>query len=864
MDGQEDGRYSMRRSIILILLALTTAAAAWADSDYSVRVGLNRDGVRFKVDGQVYQSMQNFIWPLGSRHVVQFLYSLDEHDQVTAYQFSDGHVARFSFSGWVVSGPNGASVPNVNSGGPIVEFFVEPDLSAIIGTVTLEHLVYLDFLPNLPDNAVADSCAGSPQDPPQDFTRMGVVFIDQVCYDRTNHEIWLAGGEHDLSALAYIGWVFQGWYFDSHGPPDLYSTKINIVASTTLKPLFTRAKRVQFSSNPLGLKIVVDRAIIATPPAPPIRKFFDYTDAACTPDYTRLPANPPLGFMPLCLGTYDFVPGSQHHLAAPESQMDSQGNYWIFNGFDNGLGQNSVYTAGTDINQIDVVTANFVRGVYASVITNVSELNVFVDGRNNWPGPGQNFIWGVGQPHTVSAPNQLTDSKGRVWEFVSWSDGGAPEHEVVVSAGSPGFAVTANYKLLGQVQLTSTPSGITMQVDGTTCVTPCTFNREPGATLSVTTPDKVTQSDAARYDFFGWVDRDSKLTQSITFDSNVQNLHAHYRGAYLLTVQADPSDATTFTFSPTSPDGFYIEGTAVSVTVNEKDGFKFQAWGGDGNGTGKTLAVTMNAPHHLVAYFEEVPVIYPAGIRNAAGETPDGTVAPGSIITIFGKKMTKEFKLGPSNPLAQAIGDTYVAVDNGGLLPLIFISPDQINAQLLSTVTDGKHTLTIYTKGQDPISAEFQVRRDAPGVFYNMTDGGIPLVAAIHEDGTVVTVDNPARRGETIQFFGTGLGPWDGAPVFDGFLLPSPEYRLVADPVSVVTELTKDAAAALEQDSVPPPVNLDPDYAGTADGMIGTASIKVVITNDVPAGMAELYLNVNGAQSNRVQLPVEPKQQPPQ
>ena len=860
MDEQEDGRYSMRRSIVLILLGLMMATAAWAQTDYSVRVGLNRNGVRFKVDGQEYQSMQNFIWPEGSRHVVEYLYNLDENNQVTPYQFADGHVARYSFSGWHVTGPNGQPASEVNTNGDIVEFFVQPGISAILGSVTIEYLVYLDFVPNLPENASVDDCSATPQDPPQDFTRAGVVTIDDTCYDRTDHEVWLAGGQHTLSAFAYIGWVFEGWFFDSQTPPSPYTTTVNIVASTTLKAIFTRAKRVQFASSPLGLKIVVDRAIIATPPEPPIRKFADYIDSACTPDYTRLPSNPPLGFTPLCLGTYDFIPGSQHHLAAPESQMDSNGNYWVFNGFDNGMGQNAVYTAGTDVNQVDVVTAKFVRGVYASVITNVSELNVFVDGRNNWPGPGQNFIWGVGQPHTVSAPSQLTGSDGRVYEFVNWSDGGAPEHSVVVPAGSQGFALTANYKLLGQVQVTSTPSGVTMQVDGNTCVTPCTFNRAPGATLSVTTPNKVTQSDAARYDFFGWVNRDNKLSQTITFDGGVQKLHAVFRGAYLLTVQTDPANASMFTFSPTSPDGFYSEGTSVNVTVNQKSGYKFQAWGGDGSGTNPTLAVTMNAPHHLIAYFKEVPVIYPAGIRNAAGETPDKTVAPGSIITIYGKKMAKEFKVGPSDPLAQAIGDTYVMIDNSGLLPLIFISPDQINAQLLSSVTEGEHTLTINTQGQDPISAKFNVKRNAPGVFYNTTEDGIPLIAAMHEDGTFVTLDSPAQRGEKIQFFGTGLGPWN-KPILDGFLLPSGEFRVVADPVKVVTQLTQDVAATM--DTVPPPVILDPDYAGTAEDMIGTASIKVIITNDVPAGMAELYLNVNGVESNRVQLPVAPKNPQP-
>ncbi len=42
----------------------------------------------------------------------------------------------------------------------------------------------------------------------------------------------------------------------------------------------------------------------------------------------------------------------------------------------------------------------------------------------------------------------------------------------------------------------------------------------------------------------------------------------------------------------------------------------------------------------------------------------------------------------------------------------------------------------------------------------------------LHEDGTPVTQDSPARKGETVTFYGTGLGGYD-RPVIDGFLLPA-------------------------------------------------------------------------------------------
>lgn len=837
----------MKRSILLITMALMACASAMAQ-EVSVRVGLNMTGVRFRVDGQEYTSMQNFVWPTGSRHLIFFPTTLDEFGEPSEFQYADNKIARYTFSGWRVTGQPAA-------GGTIVEIFAQQEITEVLGTVTKELNIHLNFFPELPDDAVADGCAEGPQSPPTDYTRVGVVMINEVCYDRTNHDIWITAGSQQLRAVAYLGWVFVGWYIDNQIPPDPYLTTVEINAPVALRPVFRRAKRVEFRTNPAGLKIVVDRSIISTPPPAPIRTFDEaFTDPGCEPDYARLPGNAPLGFLPLCVGDFDFIPGSQHRLAAPESQMDvSTGQYWVFDGFDNGLGQNDIYTAGTDVQNVDRVTANFVKGVFASVITNVSELRVFVDGRNNWPGPGQNFVWGVGQTHTVYAPDELRDSDGRVWRFSHWSDGGEQEHTVFAEPGAGDFAVTAYYEPLGLIKITSNPTGMVLDVNGNNCTTPCSFDGEPGATLSVTAPDQVSKNEASRYEFFAWAERDDNLTQTLTFDTEVQSLHAHYRGSYLLTAQADPSGATSFNYEPSSPDGFYFEGTPVTVTVDENEGFRFQAWGGDASGTSPSTTVTMLAPRNLVAYFEEVAVISEAGIRNAAGQTPDGTVAPGSLISIFGKKLTGETLVGPVNPLAQSIGDTYVTVDQTALLPLIAISPEQINAQLLSTIPEGTHVLTVHTHGQEDVSAEFTVSRNAPGVFFNVTETGMPLVAALHEDGTVVTEENPARRGEQISFYGTGLGPWD-IPIFDGFILPPNEYRLVADPVAVIAGTPE---GALSEGSPAPAIAVDPDYAGSADGMVGTAVLRMTVGEDLPSGIAEIYLDVNGHHSNRVQLPIE-------
>ncbi len=82
------------------------------------------------------------------------------------------------------------------------------------------------------------------------------------------------------------------------------------------------AKRVQFRTKPLGLQVVVDHSVITTPPSlPPALLPTGNISPNCTPNYVAIPGAAPLGFTPLCIGDFDFLPGSVHQIAAPTPQQ---------------------------------------------------------------------------------------------------------------------------------------------------------------------------------------------------------------------------------------------------------------------------------------------------------------------------------------------------------------------------------------------------------------------------------------------------------------------------------------------------------------------------------------------------------------
>jgi len=249
--------------------------------------------------------------------------------------------------------------------------------------------------------------------------------------------------------------------------------------------------------------------------------------------------------------------------------------------------------------------------------------------------------------------------------------------------------------------------------------------------------------------------------------------------------------------------------------------------------------VSLRSPSLVRALLDRIPVIPTAGIRNAAGETPDLVVAPGSIISVFGKQLAPDYLPGPTGPLAQVLAGTTIRWGTR-LLPLLFVSPEQINAQLPFDLAEGEQVLAVRTGNQPEIKGKAQIVRNAPGLFGFTLDGKFYL-AATHEDGSVISPDSPARRGETITLLGTGFGPYQ-RPVLDGFPVPMTPANPVADPVDL-----KIGEAMIT-----------PLSAIASPGQIGLVAIKLAI-NDQVATQREVAITavVNGRSSNTAILPVE-------
>jgi uncharacterized protein (TIGR03437 family) len=109
-------------------------------------------------------------------------------------------------------------------------------------------------------------------------------------------------------------------------------------------------------------------------------------------------------------------------------------------------------------------------------------------------------------------------------------------------------------------------------------------------------------------------------------------------------------------------------------------------------------------------------------------------------------------------------------------------------------------------------------------------------------DGSLITTANPARAGDVLIVFATGVGELSSPPLTGAASLASP---LASAPVLPSVTVGGSAAQVF--------------FVGLTPGFVGLAQINIQLAEQLPAGAAlDLVINFGGAQSPMVLLPVGP------
>jgi len=225
------------------------------------------------------------------------------------------------------------------------------------------------------------------------------------------------------------------------------------------------------------------------------------------------------------------------------------------------------------------------------------------------------------------------------------------------------------------------------------------------------------------------------------------------------------------------------------------------------------------------------PAIEPGGLVNAA--IFNATASSGSIVSIFGVNLCTTTQSAPSTPLPVTLGGTQVLV-NGVAVPLFYVSPTQINAQIPEGVT-GNVTVTVVSGTTTGVTTTVAVTGEAPGIFVASGTQG----AVLDFNYTPNSPTAPATVGSVIQIYATGLGATN-PPLASGQAgSVNPPFNLTVDTVTV--QINGQNATVV--------------FSGAAPGFVGLFQVNAIVPAGTPAGNnVSLQLSISGQQSNSVTI----------
>ena len=213
-------------------------------------------------------------------------------------------------------------------------------------------------------------------------------------------------------------------------------------------------------------------------------------------------------------------------------------------------------------------------------------------------------------------------------------------------------------------------------------------------------------------------------------------------------------------------------------------------------------------------------------------------IAPGAIVSIFGSDFAGSELRASSVPLPTALGDTSVTF-NGIAAPLFYVSNGQIgqiNAQAPFELPAGFAVSIQVRRGSNVSTVRTaSVAAVSPGIF--IVDQATSAGAVLHADYSLVSSSSPARPGEILLIYCTGLGPLR-TPVRSGD--PGPER-------SETINLPTVRIGGL-------PANVT--YSGLAPGFVGLYQINAQAPAGLSAGNQALQITTLGVASNTATIAV--------
>ncbi len=233
---------------------------------------------------------------------------------------------------------------------------------------------------------------------------------------------------------------------------------------------------------------------------------------------------------------------------------------------------------------------------------------------------------------------------------------------------------------------------------------------------------------------------------------------------------------------------------------------------------------------------DATPIVGNGGILNGASFALQAPLAPGSFVSVFGGKLASGPASAPNVPLPTTLGGGTVYV-GGQEIPVYYASDGQLNA-ILPYGLQVNTTQQVFVAHGSGLSVPqaITLAAAAPGVF--TVDGTGKGQGIIVNGIKIVDATNPAKAGDTVVIYATGLG--EVSPqVQAGTLTPITGLSQITNPITVTI-------GGVQAQSV--------SFAGLTPGQVGLYQINVVVPPGIPPGKAEVVVTVAGSSSAPVTM----------
>ncbi len=239
---------------------------------------------------------------------------------------------------------------------------------------------------------------------------------------------------------------------------------------------------------------------------------------------------------------------------------------------------------------------------------------------------------------------------------------------------------------------------------------------------------------------------------------------------------------------------------------------------------GSIIALTVSGITVLPSGYD-ASVVSPNIGRVVSAADGVSAVAPGGLFSIYGTNLSPTNVATKEIPLPTALGDSCLTV-NGQPVPMIFVSPTQINGQM-PYQTVGNVTVIVHTPGGVSDNYNLTVPSTAPAIFRAEVTPGATFPTVVRAANNLMATDaNPVHRNDVLVIYLTGLGKVTPF-VENGRPAPS-------DPLA-----TTIAQPEVNIGGIGAPVL----FSGLAPGQVGLYQLNVTVPGNTPRGLG-IPLNI--------------------